>query len=504
MSINLPNTPRSYWREASLGKNFPKLEQNMSTDICIVGGGAVGILCAHMLKQHKIPVILLDAGSLCNGVTSCTTAKITAQHDLIYDELIRSHGVEKAQIYYKAQEQGLHFIKDIVSNLQIDCDFIVEDACLYSQSDSDKIEREYRAYQTLNIPSELSDRTNLPFAVKSALWMKDQARFHPLAFLNSLIEELPSEDCHLFENTVAVEVKKDGEKQVVTTKDGATINCKKVVVATHFPFIDQMGFYFARLQAEKSYILALKTNQPNPTGMYISTENPKRSIRQSTYKDDNYLLIGGESHTTGQGESTVNHYKNLLDFANQHFDVNACSFHWSTQDLVSTDKLPFVGEISGTSENILVATGFRKWGMTNSAASAKLITDIITEKDNDFKELVSPSRFGSLSGLGKNIISVSKELISGKVKHVDSTVDDLPTGKGGIVTIDGKKCGAYRDADNKLHVVDTTCTHMGCELSWNQAEDTWDCPCHGSRFHYDGSVIEGPAKKCLKKINLTN
>lgn len=502
MSINISDITKSYWREVSLSRRFPKLEHDVDTDVCIVGGGVVGILCAYMLKQRRIPVTLIDANQLCNGVTSCTTAKITAQHDLIYDELIRSHGLEKASIYYKAQEQGLNLIKDIVSDLQIECDLIIDEACLYSQSDDDRLEREHQAYQALNINTELSDRTELPFAVKSALWMKNQARFHPLAFLNNIVEKLPSDECQLFENTVAVDVEKDGEKPFVVTKDGAKIHCKKVIVATHFPFIDQMGFYFARLHAEKSYVLALKTNQDNPAGMYISIENPKRSIRQSTYKGDNYLLVGGESHVTGRGETTINHFKNLLDFSKRHFDVQECSYHWSTQDLVSTDKLPFVGEISGTSKNILVATGFRKWGFTNSAASAKLITDIITEVDNDFKDLVSPSRFGSLTGIGKNIVTASKELISKKVKKVDITAEELPSGKGGIVTVNGKKCGAYRDENNNLYVVDITCTHMGCELSWNSAENTWDCPCHGSRFSFDGSVIEGPAKERLKTIDL--
>lgn len=500
MDIQLSKTPQSYWKETSTFNPFPKLENDINTDICIVGGGITGVLTALMLVKQNISVTIIEANSISNGVTAYTTAKVTSQHGVMYDELLRNHGIEKAQIYYKAQNWGLNFIKETVETMKINCDFSIEDAYLYSQLDGDTLEREHRAYQALNIPGKLADRTDLPFAVKSALSMSNQARFHPLAYLSQIITELVSQGCNIFENTVAVEITKDNDNQIVSTKTGSKIKCKRVVVATHFPFVDKLGFYFARLQAEKSYILALKSNWDYPGGMYINIEDPKRSIRQSTYNNENLLLIGGESHPTGKIEPTINHYKNLLDFAYQFFDISEVTYRWSTQDLVSTDNLPFVGEISGTSKKVLVATGFRKWGFTNAAASAKLITDIITEQDNEFSELVSPSRFGSLLGLGKNLITVSKKLVTGKVKSAHKTVEELSLDEGGLVTVFGRKCGAYRDAEGAVHLVDTTCTHMGCELSWNNAEKTWDCPCHGSRFNYDGNVVEGPAKEPLKKI----
>jgi Rieske Fe-S protein len=273
-----------------------------------------------------------------------------------------------------------------------------------------------------------------------------------------------------------------------------------VIIASHYPFYDKPGLYFARMYASRSYAIGIQTNE-YPGGMYISADNPTRSIRYTPYNGEKLLIIGGENHKTGQGVDTLSHFNTLEEFAKDVFGLSGYSYRWSAQDLVTIDKVPYIGPITENKQRVLVATGYKKWGMTTGIAAAHLVADYILERDNPCKELYSPSRFVADPSV-KNLIStnadVAKHLLKGKLEVVVKEIDDLQAGEGSVVTFKGKRAGAYKDEDGKLYLLDTTCTHIGCETEWNHAEKSWDCPCHGSRFSYAGDVIEGPALKPLK------
>lgn len=500
----LPQFPKSLWLSATELPRYPKLEADLQVDVTVVGAGITGMTTAYLLAAKGLKVALLDAGRIFHGTTGHTTAKITAQHNLIYDELIAHFGADNARLYYEANREALQFIKKLAADEQIPCQFKEENAYIYTSSEAnmDKISAECKAYEQLGIPGGFVEQTPLPFQTRAAIVMKDQAQFDPIPFLNHLREQFLRLGGQLFEETTVVGVEK-GPPAVVKTSDGCQITSPYVVVCSHFPCIDKGGFYFARLHAERSYTLAARTGKGLAGGMYLSADNPVRSLRTVTANDEELLLIGGEGHKTGQGICTFQYYEKLREFGLEHFDLQEIVYHWSAQDLVTLDNLPYIGRELGDQRHIFIATGFKKWGMTTSVAAALLNSSLIAGEQSPYEELFKPSRFHADPDIKTFILqnaNVAKHLIAGKVDIVHRRVEELAPDEGAVVRVNGRRAGAYRDAAGELHVVDTTCTHMGCEVEWNEAERTWDCPCHGSRFAYTGDVMEGPAKKALGKV----
>ncbi|MDP4170993.1 MAG: FAD-dependent oxidoreductase [Bacillota bacterium] len=497
--------PLAFWRETKLPA-FDKLNEDITVDVAIVGGGITGITAAYLLSKEGLKVAVLEAGSILNGTTGHTTAKITAQHGLIYDELIHHIGEEKAKLYYKSHAEGLEFIRSLVLEQGIECDFSNEDAFIYASTDeyAEKIEQEWKAYQTLGIEGSLCESIPFPIDIKNALRMNHQAQFHPLKYLAGLLDSALHSGCAVYENTTAMDVEDaDSDEPKVVTRDGHSISCRHVISASHFPFYDGMGFYFARMHQERSYVIGVKTEKEFPGGMYISVDNPTRSIRSTPVEGGNLVIIGGENHKTGQGPDTFVHYEALQDFAYHVLGTSEISYRWSAQDLITLDKIPYIGPVTKKKENILIATGYKKWGMTGGTLAARLLCDYVLKQENPYKEIYTPSRFDADPSF-KNLVStnadVATHLIKGKLEFVPKDPDDVQNGQGCVVMYNGKRSGAYRDDSGHLFMVDTTCTHLGCECEWNHAEKTWDCPCHGSRFSYKGDVVDGPALDPLKVL----
>lgn len=502
----LPQFPESYWLDNLEIPDFEQLKENINVDVVIVGGGITGITTAYLLIKEGKKVALLESGKLLNGTTGHTTAKITAQHDLIYDEFINHFGINKARLYYEANMEALEFIKDTINEHNIDCDFFVQEAFLYATTEkyARKIEKEYEAYQKLKIEGDLINWIPFEIIIQNGISMKDQAQFHPLKYLAHLVRIIKEKGCLLFENTTAVNIEDNGK--TVLTRDGYRVTGEFIVSSSHFPFYEGTGLYSARMYADRSYVLAVKTNEEYPGGMYLSVDQPTHSLRSVTINNEKMVLVGGESHKTGQGIDTLEHYKALESFARKIFPVEQIVYRWSTQDLITSDKLPFVGAITETQPNVLIATGYRKWGMTNGTAAARLLSDLILTNKSRYKTLYSPSRFyadPSLKRFFMDNADVVKHLIKGKLEIPDKEIKDLNNDEGAPILIHGHRKGAYKDQNGKVHIVDTTCTHIGCELNWNHGERTWDCPCHGSRFSYTGEVVEGPAEKPLQKYDYT-
>ena len=367
----------------------------------------------------------------------------------------------------------------------IDCDFEIEDAYIYTLDSPQKIEKEYEAAIRLGIEAELVDNIELPFEISKALKFKNQANFNPIKFLNYIKKDLT-----IYEDTKAIEIKDN----VVVTNRGE-IKAKSIVVATHFPIINVPGYYFLRIHQEREYVIALK-NAQILNGMYIDEKDEGYSFRR--YQD--YLILGGASGRTGSNEEGGS-YDKLRELAKKLYPNSIEEYHWSAQDCITSDGIPFIGVYSKEMPNVYVATGFNKWGMTSSMVSAIIISGLISGKEYDFNEIFSPSRFdmtASIKNLAKDGFETTYNFIAEKIRIPMESIENIKNGESGIVLYEGKKVGVYRDNEGEIYTVSTKCPHLGCELKWNADDLSWDCPCHGSRFDYKGNFLDSPTIKELK------
>lgn len=475
---------KSVWNESCKLKKRGTLKKDIKTDILIIGAGIAGLLTAHMLKKSGRNVILIDGDEIASGNTKNTTAKITSQHDLIYNKLILEFGEEKARQYAKANELAIEKYKEIIKERKIDCDFEDKAAYIYSLNEIGILKEEVEAAKKVGIDAEFVEKADLPFEIKGAVKFNNQGQFNPLKFLKNI-----SEDLIIYENTRALEVK---DNLVVTNRGDITAN--SIVIATHYPIINMPGYYFMKMHQERSYVIALE-NVNDIDGMYIDVDKEGYSFR--TYK--NLLLLGGIKQRTGENEKGGS-YDELRRVAKELYPKSRERYHWSAQDCMTIDGIPYIGKYSDETPNIYVATGFNKWGMTSSMVAAMIISDMILEKENDFSEIFSPKRFDlslSINNIAKDISETAKNFIAQKIYIPSSKIEHIKNGHAGIIEYNGEKVGVYKDNEGKEFFVSTKCSHLGCQLHWNADELTWDCPCHGSRFDYKGRLIGGPATKGL-------
>ncbi|WP_338912717.1 FAD-dependent oxidoreductase [Clostridium perfringens] len=475
---------KSVWSESCKFRKRDALNKDIKTDVLVIGAGIAGVLTAYMLKQKGREVVVIDAAEIASGNIKNTTAKITSQHDLIYSKLIAEFGEEKARQYAKANELAIKKYKEIIEDKRIECDFEEKPAYVYSLNEIDVLKEEVEAAKNLGIDAEFVDEANLPFKINGAVKFNNQAQFNPLKFLKGISNELI-----IYENTRALEIK---ENLVVTS--GGNITANNIVVATHYPIMNAPGYYFMKMHQERSYVLALE-NTSEIDGMYIDLNKEGYSFR--TY--NNLLLLGGISHRTGENEEGGS-YDKLRKVAKNLYPKAKEKYYWSAQDCMTIDGIPYIGRYSSETSNIYVATGFNKWGMTSSMVSAMIISDMILEKENDFSEIFSPRRFDlslSINNIANDLIETAKNFIAQKVSIPSSEIEHIKNGHGGIIEYNGEKVGVYKNKEGKEFFVSTKCTHLGCQLSWNADELTWDCPCHGSRFDYKGRLIGSPATKDL-------
>lgn len=494
--INNQLNSKSYWIDSTNETNYKALEKDIKVDIAIIGGGITGITTALLLKNEGFKVALIEADKIAKGATGNTTAYITSQHDIIYSNLIRSVGIEKAKQYADANEGAIDFIEDMVKKYNIDCDFCRLPAYNYTTDENyiDIIKEEVEAAKSLGIKAKYVEKLDLPFSIKGALCFENQAQFHPRKYLLEIAKNISSNDCNIYENTRAVDIEHD-DLYTVITDTGFNVIAPTVVLASHFPSYDGLGLYFARLRPQRSYVITAKIKDELPKGTFVDAGEEGWYFRSQKYKDGQMIIIGGQDHKTAHGGDMMKHYVNLEKYAEKNFSIEKFLYRWSTQDYITIDGVPYVGKLTSSSENIYVATGYGEWGMTNGTAAANILRDIIVKKVSPYQDVYNPSRNISTDGIknfAKENFDVAKQLIKGKLQVGQYNIE-LKNDEGKMVEIDGERYGAYRDKNGELHIVDITCTHIGCELKWNSAEKSWDCPCHGSRFTFEGDIIEGPA-----------
>ncbi len=430
----------SIWSASAENGGFPQLNEDIKTDVVIVGGGLAGLLILRELTDRGVDCVLLEAKSIGSGITKNTTAKITFQHGLIYDKLIKSIGRENAYKYLTANRKAIEKFRKMSERFP--CDFEEKDAYIYSGTDRRKIEREIKAYESLGITAELADSIHLPVECAGAVKIGSQAQFHPLKFMFSAAQNL-----RIYENSKVIEFL-PGKVRCLR----GSVTAQNIIVATHFPIINKHGAYSLKLYQHRSYVLGVK-NAPDVNGMYLEDGGAGLSFRN--YK--NYLLIGGGDHRTGKKGGA---YKVLEEFCGSKFPESEISYRFATQDCMSLDGIPYIGKYSDFSENLYVATGFNKWGMTSSAVAAEILSDMVTGKENPYADVFAPDRCVLHPQLIANILHSIAGIITPTVPR---------------------------------------CPHLGCALKYNEAEHSWDCPCHGSRFTETGELIDNPATDDLKK-----
>lgn len=424
----------SIWLQTVQLPTFHSLRSDLKTDVLIIGGGMAGLLCAYKLTRAGVDCALVEAGRIGRGITQNTTAKITAQHGLIYHKLVREFGADRARLYLEANQRALEEYRALCWSL--DCDFEEKDAFVYSMDSREKLDRELAALDRLGFKAALEADIPLPFPTAGAIKFKGQAQFHPLKFIAAIAPGL-----RIFEHTKVLEL---APGRAVTT--GGTVSADRIIAATHFPLLNKHGGYFLKLYQHRSYVLALE-NAPDVRGMYLDEDEKGLSFRNY----GNLLLLGGGSHRTGKKGGG---WQELEAFARRHYPDARIKARWATQDCMTLDGVPYIGPYAKHTRGLYVAAGFNKWGMTSSMAAAAVLTDLILDRKNPYEELFSPSRTVLRPQLAANALASALGLLT-------------PTAP--------------------------RCPHMGCALKYNAAEHSWDCPCHGSRFGEDGALIDNPA-----------
>ncbi len=457
----------SIWKkEGQNNRKFRTLEQDIETDVCVIGGGIAGMSVAYYLAKEGKKVAVLEKDRICSKTSGGTTGKITSQHHLFYNYLIQSQNKDFAKKYLKANEEAIQNIEKIIQTEKIDCDFERKSAFVWTKN-LDKlqmIKAEVDSVKSLGKNPKFTNEIEILGKIEGAIEFENQAQFHPVKYVNGLAKAILENGGAIFENTKVIEYqKRDKEFTVLAEAEGNTkqVKAKYVVVCTRYPIFNVPGFYFLKMYQELEYGIAIKTDT-KLRGMYVSVEVPTISFRDYEENGENYILIVGNGHKTGE-KTEENGFEVLENFAKTYFPDKEIVYRWNAEDTIGLDKIPYIGEYSEVRENMYVATGFKKWGMTSSNVAANLITDKIMGRKSQYEEIFNSTRLEAIK---------NHEEMKNMLKEVGESVI--------MPRLKGEKGKKY-------------CAHLGCEVTWNDVTKTWDCPCHGSRYEPDGKLVEGPS-----------
>ncbi len=479
---------------------FPRLEGVKPCDVAVVGAGLTGITTALLLARAGVNVAVVEGDAVGSGTSGRTTAKVTAQHD------VRLHGLgeNKAHGYMAANSAGLGLIGRLIMEYGISCDFEPCPAYVYARNDEEEkeIKKELDICERIGVSLRLTKETALPFKVRCALVMDGQACFHPLKYLYALAGVLREMGVPIYERSRVIDMEREEKVVSVRTKQGA-LRPKAVVLATGYPLVEFPGLFFLRLHQERSYLMAVRQSI-DTGGMGITAGSPVNSVRTHSMGGEGWLIVGGFGHKTGQEDNKDDTgYAPLRAFL-QRFGSLSPEYGWSAQDCATLDSIPYVGGLYKDGPNVYVATGFNKWGMTNSAAASLMLCDLITGSnviDPEVRALFDPLRVApasSAKGFAVQTADTVRAFTAGRMGIEESSLDDIKPGEGAVRRVDGQARAIYKDEKGDIRMYSAACTHLKCPVEYNAAERTFDCQCHGSRFSLTGDVIDGPAKHPLK------
>ena len=492
----------SYWEEERKNHDlFEEIKEDKKVSVCIIGGGLTGLQTAYNLSD-KLDVVILEKDRICGSTSGKTTGKITSQHGVFYDYLINSQSKEFAKMYLEANEKAIQNIKDIIEKEEIECDLEEESSYVFTKQETklDMIKNEQKAVDKLQ--KEKSDyvkEIELPTEISGAIEFKNQAQFHPLKYAYGLAKAIIKNDGKIYENTKVTDIKRENEKYVVYANKNKVI-ADYVVLATRYPIMNVPGYYFLKMYQSTSYAMVFDAKKKLFDGMYISYETPNVSFRTIRDGDRELLLAVGYDYKTGT-EELRDGYQRLEVIVRKMYPDAEVLYKWTAEDCISLDKIPYIGQYSSIMKNLYIATGFNKWGVTSSNVAANIITDKILQKENKYEEIFKATRIEPIKNrqeMGDMLKEANKSILLSRFKIPKEELDNIKIGEGKIIKIDNTKVGVYKSKTGEIYKVKPICTHLGCELYFNNIEKIWECPCHGSKFTYDGKSIEVPSNKDLK------
>lgn len=504
--------PRSLWIDTAtapdrrLGSGTLPAE----TEVVVIGGGIAGLSAAYRLAETGIQVLVLEAAELVSGVSGNTTAKVTAQHDLIYADLLERKGADQARLYGLSQVAAVDWIEERARELAIECDFTRVDSYLYScdSGQVEKLQQEVAAAAEAGLQSSYEQSVpGLTADIEGAVRFTDQAQFHPRRWLLGLAAEIERLGGVIVEGVRAMTLTSRAE-QVVHTTHG-DVKARDVVVATHYPVFDR-GMFFARLEPVRDLAVSGPIDPAGvPKDMCLCVDD-HHSFR--TYTDhetgETHLVVIGEPYRTGQRIDVQAKHEQLAEWARATLGLSAVTHRWSAHDMTTPDRVPYVGRYHLSAEHLWVATGFGQWGMTGGTLAGLLLSNLITgSADDELRDLYDPWRVSLQSApkVAKANLAVARHF---GMDHAHALLPskrpaDLAPDEAVVTRVGKQLVAAYRAPDSRLHTVSARCTHLGCVVNFNNAEKSWDCPCHASRFGLDGDVLQGPATKALAPVELT-
>jgi glycine/D-amino acid oxidase-like deaminating enzyme/nitrite reductase/ring-hydroxylating ferredoxin subunit len=486
------------------GRSYEPLRGAARTTVAVIGGGITGLTTALLLKRAGIATLVLEADRVATGVTGHTTGKLTAGQGLRYSTIESMHDEETAGIYADSQSAALDLLLDLVDELGIACDLerVSDYVFAESRDEVERLEHELEASRRAGLARVLERGRGKPIATAlAALRLPEQAQFHARKYVLGLAQVAHGDTCRVHEGTRVVGIE-TGEPHHLATDDGE-VEADFVVLATSAP-ITSDGLFFARAHPRQHYALAATVSPGLLDGSWINASAPTRSLRTTPLPDGRRLLVVvGESHKVGKSDDTREHYAALSSFLSRVAPRANAEYRWSAHEQFPVDELPYIGPVGAPGSTLQVATGFGAWGLLNGTLAGLLIRDAILDRSNPWSTIFDPGRSTLTRAPGALVrenVGVARELIGGKLRRPTDDLASIELGSGAVVELAGEKAAVHRDDEGALHAVSAVCTHMGCVVGWNDAERTWDCPCHGSRFDTAGSVLVGPATVPLEQV----
>ena len=494
---------KSLWTQTAPGRRFPVLSGDLTVDVAVVGGGVAGLTAAWLLRRAGKKVVVLEMNRLLSGQTGQTTAHLTELLDTPYSTLRSDFGEKGARMAAASSREAIEKIAGLIHELGVECGFQRVPMYRYAETDTQwsELEKEVVAAREAGLEARLTREVPLPYPVKGALRLDNQALFHPRAYLLAMAERLEKEGCPLFEETRVVEVHDGTPCRVVT--DRGTVLATDVVEATTTPL--NRVFLHTKLYPYRTYAVAGPLEGPLEAGLYYDSQEPYHYIRPQRIDGMNYLIVGGEDHKVGSEQETEEHFAALEAYTRRLFPVTRLTHRWSGQVIEPADGLAYIGRNS-LSRHTWVATGFSGTGITWGTLSAMILSDLLLGRESPYAALYDATRVKVRAG-AKDFIQenadVAFRFVADRLSRPDGhALSEVAPGEGKILEVDGQKVAVYREQGGACHAVSPVCTHLGCHVHWNTAERSWDCPCHGARYSPTGKVLNGPAVKDLASKKL--
>jgi glycine/D-amino acid oxidase-like deaminating enzyme/nitrite reductase/ring-hydroxylating ferredoxin subunit len=481
--------------------------RQVTADVAVVGAGIVGMTTALLAARDGARVVVVEAGRVGQGVTAQSTVKATLGHGMLLGQLARLHGEEVASSYVAFNRGGLEALLAFTQEMAggpADCALSETPHVLYAvdPADGERLAKEAALARRAGAVLGAAEQSQLPMQAAESVAFGESYAFHPASYVAGLVELAAEAGVAVIEEVTALSVENGSPCRVQTS--AGVLTADRVVVATHVPILDR-GLHFARYVQQREYGVAGVLPAGTHAGMTYSVGPSTRSTRTVELHGERLLIVVGEGHPAGRSADTVERHMRLRAWAKQHFGVSQWRYHWSTQDVFPADHLPWAGPLAYGQSRILMASGFSAWGMTNGTASAALLVDQLGGRSNQLSPLFDPRRPG-LSAVGsivKQNATVARHFVAGRMRAASpGDPDSLKPGNSVVMKLGGQATAVHRDEAGELHAVSATCSHLGCTVRWNESEQSWDCPCHGSRFNVDGKVLHGPAVRPLTSIHV--